>query len=785
MINFAFFDLETDPFAMPGKEDELQRDRFDIAPFSCGCLYANNFRPYFVSWGDDCIAEFMREVDANPVPTIYYAHNGGKFDMRWIMKYLPAQKYLDIAGRMVKATYGIHEFRDSFALFAMKLSSMGGKKEIDYIERMRRSIREKHKVEILEYLQTDCDVLRNAVMGLINESGMRSDKFTNIKPTAASIAFKAMSKEMDLAHKAADLEKKAEEKYNERIEKEKQRVAGKKNAKPKAIPLPFKQDPRYKTNIFGMPYPYMDCAPLRRSDSDSGSKIEWALLRKRKWNEKYRPYYFGGCVRVAKAGVFDGEFTQIDARSMYSTAMVQFAHPIADRECEVPISPEHFILDKNGDLRALPGFLYAVEFIGTTVGILAEFREGVNTLGFRRDLNYMFCHEFKEGLRLGMIEVEKVISATAFKKSACTDFRPFSDKYYQLRKEAKARMGKDKESDEYRVNNARQLYYKTMLASAYGKLAQDYTSFKEVFWKPAESDSEVGGPGKWESVQERVVNPYNPDLLIDEQIGFEKRVKLEEYGESENYYNVLTAASITSAARALLMRKITEVVNDGHEFLYCDTDSVLFSGKPSPKLASGADELGAWAIDLADIYRVAIAGAKTYALYYIEDGSKTHVDKKTGERVLNTKERSKGVRISPEAIVDIAENPGRVHEYVSEAPQSSLHGEMVALVRDVQATAKPVPYGTIADYRARGIEPRQLINADGVRYTEKELKAMETPEEKQKRSDKSESAKRRARARIENESPEEKAKREKKRTERNKKAKENATAKRAKAKAGA
>lgn len=733
-IQFAFFDLETDPFAYDGFEDALQTGRFDIAPFSVGCLYGDDFRPYFHAWGDDCISAFMAEVDANPVPTIYYAHNGGKFDMRWIFKYLPAQKLSDINGRLVKAHYGIHEFRDSFALFAQKLSAIGGKKEIKY-SKMKRSVREMHKVEILDYLYTDCDVLRNAVLGLMETSKMKRAEFKQIKSTAAGIAFKALNKEMQDAADFDGKEYRKERENAQAIENEKTRQREKPGTKPREVKQAEKGDPKYRLNILGMPYPFIDFAPLHKRDKNK-EKTEQILKRKRKWDQKYRDYYFGGTVRVGRAGVFDGEFTQIDARSMYSTSMVQFAHPISDKaECYVNVSPENFKLAPNGDLARFPGYVYAIEFIGLTVGILGTFRDGVNTLGFRRDVNRMISHEFKEGIRLGMIRVEKVLSITVFKKEFCTDFKPFSEKYYALRNEEKALRGKDKDSEEYKVHDARQLYYKTMLASAYGKLAQDYRNFKDVYWRPLDSVLDDTRAGNWDALEEKVSTDGLSEKTVI--IGDIKTVPVDEGGEQENYYNVLTAASITAGARALLMRKISQVVSKGMEFIYCDTDSVLFRGRPDSDIATGADALGEWAIDQPDIYKVAIAGAKTYALYFTEGGKREKCDDETGEMHQLVKTRSKGAIIPADEVVKIAADPARVYQYVSEAPQSGLHGEMMALVRDIQATAKPVPYGTISDYLKRGIEPRQLLNPDGGRYTVRELRDMETSDQRAKRAEKS------------------------------------------------
>jgi hypothetical protein len=70
------------------------------------------------------------------------------------------------------------------------------------------------------------------------------------------------------------------------------------------------------------------------------------------------------------------------------------------------------------------------------------------------------------------------------------------------------------------------------------------------------------------------------------------------------------------------------------------------------------------------------------------------------------------------------------------------------------------------------------FNADGARYTVRELRAMETPAETAKREAKTTDAKTRKAARLESESPAKKTKRAKEHEARKKAAKEKAAAKR-------
>lgn len=694
-INFAFFDLETDPFSFTGKQDKKQRDNLDIKPFCVGCCYFEDKRPYFESWGDDCVSAFIAEMDANETPTIYYAHNGGKFDMKWLLPHLPAQRFVTISGRLVMARYGIHEIRDSFSLFALPLAKLGGKIEIDYAL-MRRSVRNKHKAEILRYLRADCDVLRDAVMKLVLTESKKLNEFKDVKPTAAGYAWQALLREMKAAKKAELLDSD------------------------------------------GNQYQEIDLYLHARIPEETR---KWILTRKRKHDEFYRRYYFGGITRVFKSGVFEGRFNLYDAHSMYPSAMKLFKHPTSDKpESFIQINPKSVVFTDNGDVSGYEGWVYAIEFIGETVGVLTQRRDGVNSLDYRRDRNYMISHEFKVCLELGTVKVERIIGVRVFLPKYCTDFAPFVDKYYAKRNESKAAMKAYKEgSAEYDEQNAYQNVFKTMLNSAYGKAAQESAKFDNTYWVPAGSEitdaepdglSEAAISKSWSVVDEM---PNEDEGSMPTTLG---RIYPEKQKpEQENYYNVLISASITSAARGLLMRKIHQAVSNGGEIYYCDTDSALIGGtvENEGEIFKNNGVLGEWGIDQSGIYKIAIAGPKLYALWYEKDGSRFVLDKKTGKPTtkLHVKQRSKGARISADEIEKMASDRDYLARYESEAPTVSVFEPMKGLERFVKATAKPVPYGSLADYKRRGIAPRNdLLDRFGNRVDPKTLRDKAKAEER-------------------------------------------------------
>ena len=673
MLQFAFFDLETDPFSFPGQHDKKQTDNLDIMPFCVGCSYYEDTRPYFSAWGDDCIKAFVREMDENTTPTIYYAHNGGKFDMKWLLPYLPPQQLVTISGRLVLAEYGIHQIRDSFSLFALPLAKLGGKLEIDYAL-MRRSVRNKHKAEILRYLRADCEVLRGAVMTLIKTESKKTDTFTDVKWTAASYAWNALLREMKAASKSETLDSDG--------------------------------------NVY---HPIDLFVPKKIAPE----KREWILARKRKHDEFYRRYYFGGITRVFKAGVFEGVFNLYDAHSMYPSAMKLFKHPVSDKnDSFIQINPKKVEFTADGDIVGYEGWVYAIEFIGETIGVLTQRRDGVNSLDYRRDRNYMISHEFKVCRELGTLKIERIIGVRVFNPKYCSDFAPFVDKYYAKRNEAAAEAKKHKEgSAEYDEANAFQNVFKTMLNSAYGKAAQESSKFDNKYWVPsghAETEAKPEGFSEYARANAWRVDdelPNEDEGTITTTIG--KIYPEKQPPEAENYYNVLMSASITSAARGLLMRKIHQAVSNGGTIYYCDTDSALIGGevKGAADIFKNNKVLGEWGVDQSGIYKIAIAGPKLYALWYEKDGAR------------KVKQRSKGARLSADEIERLAKDPDYMARYYSEAPTVSVFEPMKELERFVKATAKPVPYGSIDDYRRAGISPRNdLLDSRGDRVDPKVLR---------------------------------------------------------------
>ncbi len=146
-------DAETDPFRA-GREPK---------PFVWGLYDGRNFLK-FDKTGQ--LIEHLKSHEYN-----VYAHNGGKFDYRFIFGDADkGQEIKIINGRLSKFKLGKSALFDSFNIFPQALATTGGKKEIDY-EKMEKKNRGAHMTEIIEYLPHDCLALYEMVKKFKAEYG--------------------------------------------------------------------------------------------------------------------------------------------------------------------------------------------------------------------------------------------------------------------------------------------------------------------------------------------------------------------------------------------------------------------------------------------------------------------------------------------------------------------------------------------------------------------------------------------------------------------------------------
>jgi hypothetical protein len=164
--------------------------------------------------------------------------------------------------------------------------------------------------------------------------------------------------------------------------------------------------------------------------------------------------------------------------------------------------------------------------------------------------------------------------------------------------------------------NSEVLFLKLIMNNAYGKFAQNPRRFKEHF---------ITDPGQT-PINDKGENEYGslPEFQgIDYWIWSRPSPHLR-------FNNVGTAASITGAARSILMRAIHSAV----DAVYCDTDSLICRELRDHDLHHL--RLGAWDLE-THISEVVVCGKKLYA-YKTPDGKKPVVIRSKGTAGLSWEE---------------------------------------------------------------------------------------------------------------------------------------------------
>lgn len=536
------FDCETDPFKA-GRP---------VAPFTCGFYDGETYIDF---WGDDCIAQFFAHLEANYAPDdlLIYAHNGGKFDFFFCLEYMDTGQFPTIInGRLTKLTLRGFEFRDSFAIVPVALSSYH-KDEINYawFERERR---ERHRVAIRKYQKADCIYLHDLVAGFHEMFGDKLTIGSTSLPTLKSFhGFETLS------------------------------------------------------------------------ERDDGF---------------LRQFYFGGRVQAFELGELRGAFKVYDANSMYPFAMANFKHPVS----------REYLVRRDLSERATFAKIDARNY-----GALpARAPDGSLSFDVERGTFFATMHEIQAGLETRTLEVERVHFSLQFQH--IVSFTEFVETYFAKRAEAKASGDK-----------LRDLFYKLILNSSYGKFAQDPSKYTDhaITLEGIPADDR----GLWSEVE----NPkgWKLDAIHNGRVKF---WKADAANPARAYKNVATAASITGASRATMLRALAASTRP----LYCDTDSVIceaFAGDIG-------NRLGQWKLE-AEGDRVAIGGKKIYAVFAGHD---------------EVKSACKGADLDAEDVARIAR--GEVIEWASPVPNfkrdaagGKNFGRQEFVSRKIRATGKPQRLG--------------------------------------------------------------------------------------------
>lgn len=305
-----------------------------------------------------------------------------------------------------------------------------------------------------------------------------------------------------------------------------------------------------------------------------------------KADETLRTFFYGGRVDcVGGRGRFVGPYKLYDVNSMYPYVMAFYQHPVGadlERLTRNPTVSEHtcFLEIECNNLGAFPAY------------------DDDGKLSFTRGRGHfrVSIHEYEAALELGLISRVRINAVINCRKR--TNFSKFVLPIYEERFEWKDKI-KDMEKrfpdpealPEYWEAKRQDLLVKFLLNNGYGKFAQNPRKFKDSFIRPTDLDA-----------------PPPPDF--EDQIAPAYRNDLYEIWEKptlrRRYNNVATAASITGAARAVLLRGLHNAVDP----IYCDTDSIICLELQNTELHPR--KLGAWDLE-SEFSEVLIAGKKLYA----------------------------------------------------------------------------------------------------------------------------------------------------------------------------
>lgn len=333
------------------------------------------------------------------------------------------------------------------------------------------------------------------------------------------------------------------------------------------------------------------------------------------WDAKFRPFYFGGRCQAFEGGHGKGNYTYVDINSAYPYAMLS-EHP----------STTAYEIDKG----YLPdeGVYFATIHARSHGALPVRADDGGVSFPDAEGIYHATSWEIEAGLDTGTLEIKDVIETRI--PFETQDFSEFVNHFYAARMRAKN--AKD---------DARKLFYKLILNSAYGKFALDPRRYKEYT---------IVELGDWPEGEN-----WEPNYAVGNYQIFER----PEPGE--NYYNVSTAASITGYVRAMLWRSICQC----KDVIYCDTDSIVARDVSALKFG---DALGQWERE-TKITEYWIGGKKLYAFLCADGKYRT---------------ASKGAVLTPDDIKRVVN--GEIVGWENYAPTFSLNRAPTFIARDIKST---------------------------------------------------------------------------------------------------
>ena len=381
-------------------------------------------------------------------------------------------------------------------------------------------------------------------------------------------------------------------------------------------------------------------------------KIEEIELPKQStsMDEYLRDYYYGGRTQVFEYGLINESVTLIDINSAYPYAM-EFNHPFSETAEII----EHNKKIKSSEV--IEQSFYTIKAKTKTIGPFPVRKEN-GGIDFPITDQLTEFHvtgwELKTAIDNELCYELKVVTETRFNETR--NFSTFVQKFWEQK------LNSEKGSYEY-------IFAKLMLNSAYGKFASNPRKYKEYKF------IDINKLSKYMDFCECGNNEKCTDEKCEKSFDFERDflytalVSKKLPREKWRFFNVAVGASITGFARAYLLKGLLDVLKDGGKILYCDTDSIFFSGNCI--FDNIGPDLGQWEVEGLFPRGGAIAGKKLYCFEYGNGKFKV---------------ASKGTKLNEKDIKILAADKTAKIKYSFEAPVYTLTKKPYKLTREIRST---------------------------------------------------------------------------------------------------
>lgn len=372
-------------------------------------------------------------------------------------------------------------------------------------------------------------------------------------------------------------------------------------------------------------------------------------------DEQYREFFFGGRCQCFDVGSFEGDFTYLDINSAYPFAMLEthFWGTSSDSFDGLPEISEEGLKRSLIEVECLSFGAFPVRKKDDSIHFPQEFGT-FKVTGW----------EFVTAQELGLIDKVRVIRTIV--PHEVISFKPFVDKFYKEKLEAEKQGDKQK-----------RLFAKLMMNSGYGRFAMNPDNWSEhCLTRRGEGTPLIDPEDKNQNEWDLTTTLEDADFDVYERDIPENR---------KRFYNVATSCSITGFVRSMLMRSIESV----DRIFYCDTDSMIFTGKHKVPLG---DQLGQWSIE-AKGTELHLAGKKMYALKTVDGDWKiaskgVNLGQDPEGEFVSDEERSKAGRAKAASILkQIAK--GKTFHFKSNAFNFSMKSKGRFVERTIKSTFKP------------------------------------------------------------------------------------------------